>query len=163
MNSARPHGLDEIDRKILVALQRDGRLTNLELAETVGLSPSPCLRRVRYLETSGVLKHYVGLVDPAAVGLDITAFIRVALERQGDAQLERFEKSIAQWPEVLECYLMTGDADYQLRVVARSLAEYESFLRDKLTKLSGIAKIQSSLAFRPIISRTALPIHPAAA
>ncbi len=152
------HQLDEIDRKILVALQRDGRLTNLDLAEMVGLSPSPCLRRVRHLEAVGVLQRYVALVDPGAIGLDITAFIRVALERQADAGLETFETTIARWPEVLECYLMIGDADYQLRVVAKSLADYESFLRDKLTKIPGIANIQSSLAFRPIISRTELPV-----
>lgn len=149
---------DEIDRKILVALQRDGRLTNHELAEMVGLSPSPCLRRVRRLEETGVLKGYVGLVDASAVGLGITAFIRVALERQGDAQLHGFESMVAGWPEVLECYLMSGDTDYQLRVVARDLAAYEAFLREKLTKAPGIAKIQSSFAFRPVVSRTELPI-----
>jgi len=150
--------LDEIDCKILVALQRDGRLTNQDLADRVGLSPSPCLRRVKQLEAAGILKQYVALVDPNAIGLDITAFIRVALERQDAAQLDQFERMIARWPEVLECYLMTGDTDYQLRVVARSLADYEAFLRDKLTKLPGIAKIQSSFAFRPVVSRTELPV-----
>lgn len=150
--------LDAIDRKILAVLQRDGRRTNNELAEAVGLSPSPCLRRVRILERMGVLKGYVALVDPNAIGLDITAFIRVALDRQEAAQLDEFEQMVARWPEVLECYLMTGEADYQLRIVARSLAEYEAFLRDKLTKAPGIAKIQSSLAFRPVVYRTELPI-----
>lgn len=150
--------LDAIDRKILAALQRDGRLTNHELSQLVGLSPSPCLRRVRHLEAIGVLKGYVALVDGPAIGMDITAFIRVSLDRQEAGALDGFEKAVVLWPEVLECYLMTGDADYQLRVVARSLADYEAFLRNRLTKLPGVAKIQTSLAFRPVISRTELPI-----
>jgi Lrp/AsnC family transcriptional regulator, leucine-responsive regulatory protein len=151
-------GLDAIDRKILAALQRDGRLTNQELADRVGLSPSPCLRRVKLLETRGILSGYVALVDPTVIGLDITAFVRVALERQDAQGLDEFERIVARSPEVLECYLMTGEADYQLRVVARSLADYEAFLRNKLTKIPGVAKIQSSFAFRPVVYRTALPI-----
>ncbi len=158
MSAGLKERLDDIDRKILEVLQRDGRLTNHELAQTVGLSPSPCLRRVRHLESLGVLKGYVALVDATAVGLDITVFIRVALERQEAEALDRFERTVALWPEVMECYLMTGDTDYQLRVVAGSLADYETFLRDKLTRLPGVAKIQSSFAFRPVISRTELPI-----
>ena len=153
-----PDAFDEIDRRILTALQRDGRLTNQHLSEMVGLSPSPCLRRVRLLEEAGVIRRYVALIDPQAIGLDITAFIRVALERQDDAGLDAFETAVAQWPEVLDCYLMTGDADYQLRVVARSLSDYEAFLRDRLTRLPGVAKIQSSFAFRPVVSRTELPV-----
>jgi len=153
-----PSELDAIDRKILVALQRDGRLTNQELAERVGLSPSPCLRRVKLLEARGILSGYVALVDPTALGLDIMAFVRVALERQDASGLDEFERQVGRWPEVLECYLMTGDADYQLRVVAASLAEYEAFLRDKLTKIPGVSKIQSSFAFRPVVYRTAVPI-----
>lgn len=154
----KPVELDAIDRKILDALQRDGRLTNQELAEMVGLSPSPCLRRVKLLESRGILSGYVGLVDPAIIGLDIMAFVRVALERQDASGLDEFERLVVRWPEVLECYLMTGDADYQLRVVARSLADYEAFLRDKLTKIPGVSKIQSSFAFRPVVYRTAVPI-----
>ncbi len=152
------NALDAIDRKILVELQRDGRLTNNDLAERVGLSPSPCLRRVKRLEEDGVIARYVALVDPLAMGLEITVFVRVALERQEASELDRFERAIARWPEVLECYLMTGEADYQIKVVARSLAEFESFLREKLTKVPGIAKIQSSFAFRPVTYRTELPI-----
>lgn len=150
--------LDAIDRKILAALQRDGRLTNAELAQQVGLSPSPCLRRVRILERRGVLRGYVALVDPNAIGLDITAYVRVSLEKQDAGQLDSFEQQVARWPEVLECYLMTGEADYQLRVVARSLADYEAFLRERLTRTPGVAKIQSSLAFRPVVYRTELPV-----
>ena len=151
-------GLDAIDRKILVELQRDGRLTNQELADRVGLSPSPCLRRMKRLESQGAIERYVALVDAARVGLEITAFARVSLDRQEASQLDQFERAVARWPEVLECYLMTGDVDYQLRVVARSLAEYENFLRDKLTRAPGVAKIHSSLAFRPVIYRTELPV-----
>lgn len=158
MASTGRHQFDDIDRRIIAALQADGRLTNNDLAHRVGLSPSPCLRRVRILEASGVIRGYAALIDPHAVGLDVTAFVRVALDRQDETQLDLFEKMVVRWPEVLECYLMTGDADYQMRVVSRSIADYETFLREKLTKLPGIAKIQSSLAFRPIVSRTTLPI-----
>jgi len=150
--------LDAIDRRILHELQNDGRLTNLQLAERIGLSPSPCLRRMKRLEEDGVLSRYVALVDPALVGLEVTVFTRVSLSSQGDAQLTRFEKAAASWPEVMECYLMSGDADYQLRVVVPSLAAYEIFLRQRLTPVPGIAKIQSSFAFRPVIYRTELPI-----
>jgi Lrp/AsnC family leucine-responsive transcriptional regulator len=150
--------LDAIDRRILHELQNDGRLTNLELAERIGLSPSPCLRRMKRLEEEGVLSRYVALVDPGLVGLEVTVFTRVSLSSQGDAQLARFEKAAASWPEVMECYLMSGDADYQLRVVVPSLAAYEIFLRQRLTPVPGIAKIQSSFAFRPVIYRTELPI-----
>lgn len=150
--------LDRIDRKILLELQREGRLTNQDLAERVGLSPSPCLRRMKQLESAGAIDRYVALVDAAAVGLEITAFARVALASQEASLLDQFERAVAGWPEVLECYLMTGDVDYQLRVVARSLGDYEAFLRDKLTRAPGVAKIQSSLAFRPVVYRTELPL-----
>jgi Lrp/AsnC family leucine-responsive transcriptional regulator len=150
--------LDAIDRRILKALQNDGRLTNLDLAERVGLSPSPCLRRVRRLEAQGVISRYVGLVDPNSVGLQVTVFVRVALERQQAADLDRFEEALAKWPEVMECYLMSGETDYQLRVIVPSLAAYEQFLRERLTQIAGVAKIQSSFAFRPVIYRTELPL-----
>lgn len=158
MNHGQAADLDAIDRKIISALQRDGRLTNNELSSLVGLSPSPCLRRVKHLESIGVLNRYVALVDPEKIGLDITAFVRLSLDRQESAQLDRFEKAVVQWSEVLECYLMTGDADYQLRVVARSLGDFEAFIRDRLAKLPGVAKIQSSIAFRPVTYRTELPL-----
>ena len=158
MNRRSKTSFDAIDRRILRHLQEDGRLTNAELAERVGLSPSPCLRRVRQLELGGVLKRYVALIDPERVGLDITAFVRVALERQDATALNAFEAAIVDWPEVLECYLMTGEADYQLRVMSRTLADYETFMRDRLARAPGVAKIQSSLAFRPVLSRTQLPL-----
>lgn len=150
--------LDAIDRRILAELQKDGRLTNQDLADRVGLSPSPCLRRMRRLGEVGVLSRFVALIDPHTVGLQITAFARVALDRQEASQLDLFERTVASWPEVMECYLMTGDADYQLRVLTRSLADYEAFLRDRLTRIPGVAKIQSSFAFRPVVYRTELPL-----
>ncbi|HEX5262780.1 MAG TPA: Lrp/AsnC family transcriptional regulator [Phenylobacterium sp.] len=150
--------LDAIDRRILIELQREGRLTNQDLADRVGLSPTACLRRMRRLEQIGVLSRYVALVDAAQVGLEITAFTRVSLERQDATLIDQFERTVAAWPEVLECYLMTGEADYQLKVVAAGLGGYEAFLREKLTRTPGVAKIHSSLAFRPIVNRTALPL-----
>jgi Lrp/AsnC family transcriptional regulator, leucine-responsive regulatory protein len=152
------YALDAIDRKILTLLQGNGRITNQELADTVGLSPSPCLRRVRQLEQAGVVANYVALLDPAAVGLGVTAFVRVRLGAQDDIQLARFESAIAEFSEVMECYLMTGDSDYQIRVLVSSLAEFEDFLRQKLTRLPGVSQVTSSFALRPIVYRTALPV-----
>lgn len=150
--------LDPIDRRILTALQADGRMTNQDLSEQVGLSPSPCLRRLRQLETEGVIFRYVALVDPEAVGLSVTAFIRVRLDRQDDRQLTRFEATVASFPEVMECYLMTGDCDYQLRVVFESLGAFEDFLRQKLTRIEGVAQVTTSFALRPITYKTSLPV-----
>lgn len=150
--------LDQIDRKILSALQKNGRLTNQDLSAEVGLSASPCLRRMKQLEMDGYISRYVAIVEPASLGLDITAFARVSLEQQDSHMLDTFERSVASWPEVMECYLMTGDSDYQLKVVTKSLADYEHFLRERLTKAPGVAKIQSSFAFRPVVYRTALPV-----
>ncbi len=150
--------IDEIDRRILSVLQEDGRITNQDLADRVGLSPSPCLRRVRHLESAGIVSHYVALLDPAAVGLGVTAFVRIRLGAQDDAQLERFETAITQFSEVMECYLMTGDSDYQLRLQVGSLQEFEDFLRQKLTRIPGVSQVTSSFALRPIVYRTALPV-----
>jgi Lrp/AsnC family transcriptional regulator, leucine-responsive regulatory protein len=156
------YALDNIDRKILALLQANGRITNQELADTVGLSPSPCLRRVRQLEQAGVVANYVALLDPSAVGLSVTAFVRVRLGAQDDIQLARFETAIAEFTEVMECYLMTGDSDYQIRVLVGSLEEFEDFLRQKLTRLPGVSQVTSSFALRPIVYRTALPVTGAA-
>ncbi|KKC27158.1 AsnC family transcriptional regulator [Sphingomonas sp. SRS2] len=139
-------------------LQQDGRITNHDLAGRVGLSPSPCLRRVRQLEGAGIIRNYVGLVDPAAVGLQVTAFVRVRLDGQHDRHLAAFEQAIADFPEVMECYLMTGESDYQLRVLVASLAEFEDFLRQKLTRIAGLSQVTSSFALRPIVYRTAIPV-----
>ncbi len=119
--------LDEIDLRILERLQGDGRITNQQLCEHVGLSPSPCLRRVRLLEESGVITGYVALVEPRLVGLPVTAFVRIRLDQQDDSHLAAFEEAIAGLTEVMDCYLMTGEADYQLRVLVGSLEKFEEF------------------------------------
>ena len=150
--------LDAIDRKILDRLQRDGRTSNQDLSQAVGLSPSPCLRRVRQLEDSGTINGYVALVSPEAVGLSVTAFVRVRLRSQDDRNLAEFESAAVGFPEVMECYLMTGDSDYQLRVLVESLAAFEDFLRHKLTRIACVAGVNSSFALRPIVYRTALPM-----
>jgi len=150
--------LDPLDRRILAELQADGRMTNQALADRVGLSPSPCLRRLRQLEGDGVIARYVALVDPARVGLPVTAFIRVRLHQQDDRHLSRFEEAVGGFAEVMECYLMSGDADYQLRVVVESLGAFEHFLRQKLTRIDGVAEVTTSFALRPIVYKTALPV-----
>ncbi|MBW8911914.1 MAG: Lrp/AsnC family transcriptional regulator, partial [Sphingomonas sp.] len=137
----------------------NGRISNHELAEQVGLSPSPCLRRVRQLEAAGLISGYVALLDPAALGLSVTAFVRVRLAEQGDRHLAAFESAVLALPEVMECYLMTGESDYQMRVLVGSLAEFEDFLRHKLTPISVVAQVTSSFALRPIVYRTALPVE----
>ena len=149
--------LDAVDRRILNELQSDGRITNQELSERVGLSPSPCLRRLRQLESEGVITRYVALVDPERVGLAVTAFVRVRLDSQDDRHLARFEGAVMDFPEVMECYLMTGEADYQLRVVVGSLGKFEDFLRHRLTRIPGVAQVTTSFALRPVVYKTALP------
>ena len=150
--------LDEIDRRILTTLQGNAKLRNVDLADAVGLSASPCLRRVKHLEDTGVIRGYATLVDPETIGLPVSVFVQVTLEKQVEASLEAFEARIADWPEVMECYLMTGDADYLLRVVAADLAAYQDFLMHKLTRVAGVASIKSSFALRRIQYRTALPL-----
>jgi len=150
--------LDAIDRKILALLQENARLSNVELADAVGLSASPCLRRVRALEHEGVIRRYVTLLDPARVGLPVSIFVNVTLERQVEQALERFEAAILKRPEVMECYLMTGDADYLLRVVTADLSAYERFLMDHLTRVPGVSSIKSSFALKQVKYRTALPV-----
>ncbi|WP_413991722.1 Lrp/AsnC family transcriptional regulator [Labrys okinawensis] len=150
--------LDAIDHKILRLLQEDGRITVQALAERVGLSHSPCLRRVRQLEESGVIRGYVAVVEQKEVGLPVSVFISIKLERQVEEYLDRFDTAIVQWPEVLECYLMTGTRDYLLRVVCADLAAYERFIKDKLTRLDGIASIESSFALAQVKYTNVLPI-----
>ncbi len=152
--------LDAIDRQILENLQNDARMRNVELAEKVGLSPSPCLRRVSNLEETGVIRGYATLVDAEAVGLPVSVFVSVTLEKQIEKALEKFEKEIRARPEVMECYLMTGDADYLLRVVTADLGAYERFLIEHLTRIPGVASIKSSFALKQVAYRTALPISP---
>ncbi len=155
--------LDAIDRRILENLQDDARIRNVDLAGKVGLSPSPCLRRVGNLEQTGVIRGYATLVDAEAVGLPVSIFVSVTLEKQVERALRVFEKHIRARPEVMECYLMTGDADYLLRVVTSDLAAYEKFLIEHLTRIPGVASIKSSFALKQVAYRTALPIAPEAA
>lgn len=150
--------MDSLDRRILIELQEDGRMTNQQLSERVGLSPSPCLRRVKHLEQTLTISRYVALIDPDKIGLGVTAFVRVRLERQDDRQLTSFETAVTDFPEVMECYLMTGDADYQLRIVVKNLGAFEDFLRHKLTRISGVLQLTTSFALRPVVYKTALPI-----
>ena len=150
--------LDEIDIRILNHMQGDARLTNVELAERVGLSPSPCLRRLRKLENDGVIQGYMTFVDQTKVGLPVSVFVSVALKEQSETALEEFEASVAALPEVMECYLMTGTSDYLMRVVTQDLADYERFLKNHLTRIPAIASIQSSFALKQVTYRTALPL-----
>jgi Lrp/AsnC family leucine-responsive transcriptional regulator len=151
--------LDAVDRKILAQLQIDGRMSLSDLAGKVGLSPSPCLRRVRILERDGVISRYVAVLDQRAVGLPVSVFVSIKLERQKQDALNQFAKAIARWPEVLECYLMTGPRDYWLRVVVPDLAAYERFVKQKLTRLDGIASIESSFALEQVKYTNVLPIE----
>jgi Lrp/AsnC family leucine-responsive transcriptional regulator len=150
--------LDQIDRKILEHLQADGRMSLNDLAAKVGLSPSPCLRRVRMLERDGVISRYVAVLDQRAVGLPVSVFVSIKLEKQREESLNRFAKAIAGWPEVLECYLMTGSRDYWLRVVVPDLDAYERFVKQKLTRVEGIASIESSFALEQVKYTNVLPV-----
>jgi len=149
--------LDAIDRRILERLQQDGRLSNADLAEKVGLSSSPCWRRVKALEEAGVIKGYAALLDAKTVGLSVNVFMSVSLSTQNEKSLQAFERAAAARPEVMECYLMTGDSDYLLRIVVPDLGAYERFVMD-FTKIPGIAQIRSSFALRPVKQGTALPM-----
>ncbi|HVH73706.1 MAG TPA: Lrp/AsnC family transcriptional regulator [Stellaceae bacterium] len=157
MNLAK-EALDQIDRRILAELQQNARLSNSELAERAGISPSPCWRRVRRLEESRVIDRYVTLLDPGRLGLRVSVFVQVSLATQVESALEIFETAILERPEVMECYLMTGNADYLLRVVAADLAAYERFLMDHLTRIPVVSNIRSSFALRSVKYRTDLPL-----
>ena len=150
--------LDAIDRKILAALQADGRKSIAELSGEVGLSPSPCLRRVKALEEEGLIARYAAVLDQRKAGLPVSVFVSIKLERQQEEALDSFSAAIRGWPEVLECYLMTGPRDYLLRVVAADLDAYERFLKEKLTRLDGIASIESSFALEQVKYSHVLPL-----
>jgi len=157
--SPRPEtALDALDRKILEQLQADGRISVVDLASRVGLSPTPCLRRVRNLERSGVISRYVAMLDQRAVGLPVSVFVSIKLEKQRQDSLDNFAKAISRWPEVLECYLMTGSRDYWLRVVVPDLEAYEQFMKQKLTRVEGIASIESSFALEQVKYTNVLPV-----
>ncbi|MCA3237501.1 MAG: Lrp/AsnC family transcriptional regulator [Curvibacter sp.] len=150
--------LDKVDLRILDELQADGGLSNVELARRVHLSPSPCLARVKALEAAGVIRRYVALVDPAAVGLGLNVFINISLKTQSKEALAAFEQRIAEHDEVMECYLMTGDSDYLIRVAVPDIAALEKFILEQLTPIAGVEKIRSSFALKQVRYKTALPL-----
>ena len=150
--------LDRIDREILKVLQADARIATVELADRVGLSASPCARRIQRLEAKGVIARYATVINQKAVGLPVSVFVNVTLERQVEGALETFETAVLKRPEVMECYLMTGEADYLLRVVVADLDAYERFIIEHLTRVPGIANIRSSFALKQVAYRTELPI-----
>jgi len=149
--------LDAIDRAILMALQRDGRLSNVMLAEEVGLSESACLRRVKLLERNGIIDRYTMLVDQGGVGKSGNVFVQITLDRQTHAELETFESAVRDVPEVMECYLMTGTSDYLLRVIVEDTSDYERLHTQYLTCLPGVVRVQSSFALRTVIKKTMIP------
>ncbi len=150
--------LDITDFRILRQLQRDASLTNVELAQAVSLSPSPTLSRVKRLEGEGVISRYVALVDPHALGLKVNVFVRVSLEKQEAAALEKFEQAVSHFDEVMEVYLMTGDEDYLLRIVVPDIQALERFILENLTRIPGIKNIKSSFALKQVKYKTALPL-----
>ncbi len=151
--------IDRIDQKIIFFLQQDGRLTNFELSEKVGLSPSPCLRRVKNLEQRGLISGYTAIIDEVSYGFPVTAFVSVRLENQTDQKLKSFEKEITSLDAVMDCWLVTGNRDYLLRVVASDLKNYEIFMREELTKVEGIASIETNFALGRVKTKNNLPLN----
>ena len=152
--------LDRIDKHILELMQADGRISNLELAERVGLSPTPCSRRVKRLEESGLITGHVTLLDPESLGLNLTAIVGIAMDRHTPDRFESFEKAIADMPEIIECSIVTGQtADFLLKVVVRDMHHYEQFLLGRLTRLEGVTGVHSSFVLRDLVKKTALPIN----
>ncbi|QDI78208.1 MULTISPECIES: Lrp/AsnC family transcriptional regulator [Leisingera] len=149
--------MDSKDRQIIRALQRDGRMTNQDLAEAVNLSPSPCLRRVRNLEASGVIRGYSADVDATAYGLAITVFVRIRLERHNETDVQSFEGRVRRMDEVLECHVLTGAMDYQLRVLVPDLEAYESFIRNRIHPIGGIASIDTSFVYGTVKKTAVFP------
>ena len=150
--------LDEIDRRILKALQRNGRMSNAELSEDVHLSPSACHRRVQRMEKEGYIRDYVALLDARKLGVPTTVFVEITLRGQADEILDAFEKSVARIPDVLECHLMAGSADYLLKVVAENTEDFARIHRQYLARLPGVGQMQSSFALRTVCKTTALPV-----
>lgn len=151
-------GFDDIDCRILDVLQQDGRISNQDLADKVGLSPSPCLRRMKLLETSGIIGRYVALVDPVVAGLGLQALVEVRLDHQTSASVAAFEREILKYPHVMECYLMAGDWDYMLRVVAADLDDFRDFCVDTLAKIPGVSNVKSNICMKQVKYSTALPL-----
>ncbi len=152
--------LDRTDRRILELLQENGSLSNLELAERVGLSPSPCSRRVKALEDSGLIQGYRALLDARKLGLDLLALVNISMDRHTPERFDNFESRVKACPEVLECYLITGQsADYVLKVIVRDMHHYQEFLLGTLTRIDGVSGVHSSFVMRKVVDRTALPLN----
>jgi len=152
------NGVDSIDVRILRELQESAKLTNLELSKRVHLSPSPCLARVRRLERTGLIDRYVTLLDAGRLGLGISVIIQIRLEKQIERALEVFEAAMQRYPAVMECYLMSGDSDYLIRVVVRDVPSLQRFIVEELSKIAGVANIRSSFALKQVKYKTALPL-----
>ncbi len=150
--------LDRYDRAILQALQQDGRISNVQLAARVNLSESACLRRVRALEQDGLIERYVALLNQKKAGVGGTVFVHIALRREEQSELAAFEKAVQAIPEIMECYLMTGEFDYLLRVVVSDMADFERLHNEALTRLPGVARVNSSIAIRTVTKTTELPL-----
>lgn len=151
--------LDRYDRRILELLQQQGRISNQELAERIGLSPSPCLRRVRALEEAGVIAGYRALLDASALGLTLLALVHISMDRHTPERFANFEARISELPEVLECLLITGqEADYQLKVIVRDMQAYQELLLNRITRIEGVSGVHSSFVMRPVVNKTALPV-----
>jgi len=150
--------MDYIEYKILSTLQSNARLSNLELAKQVGLSASPCLRRVKSLEDTGIISGYSAIIDQNKVDLSVNVFVQISLERQSEEGLEIFEEKIIEYKEVMEAYLMTGEADYLLRIVVKDLQTYEKFLKENLTRIPGISSIRSYFSLKQVTRKYNLPI-----
>jgi len=151
--------MDRFDRLILEALQRDGRISNKQLAQQVHLSESACLRRVRALEEGGMIERYVAMVSQSKAGIPGDVLVHIGLHREEQSELAAFEEAVRNIPEVMECYLMTGEFDYLLRVVVADMADFERIHKDELTRLPGVARVNSSVAIRTVLKRTALPLR----
>jgi DNA-binding Lrp family transcriptional regulator len=150
--------MDIFDKKLLSILQNNGRISNVELAEAVNLSESACLRRVRSLEERGLIDRYVALLDHKKVGLTDTVFVHIVLKREEKSELEAFENAVKNIPEILECYLMTGEFDYLLHIVVANMADFERLHNDSLTQLPGVSRVNSSFAIRTVQKTSELPI-----
>lgn len=151
--------LDRIDSRILTQMQRNGRISNLELAEQVGLSPTPCSRRVKRLEESGIIKRHVTLLDQSELGLNLTAILSISMDKHTPERFENFERVIKDFPEVLECSIVTGQsADYMLKVVVADMKHYEELLLGRLTRIDGVTGVHSSFVLRKVIDKTELPL-----
>ena len=151
--------LNRFDKLILEALQRDGRISNKQLAGLVNLSESACLRRVRALEESGMIERYVAMVSQSAAGLPGDVLVHIGLHREEQSELAAFEEAVREIPEVMECYLMTGEFDYLLRVVVKDMADFERIHKEALTRLPGVARVNSSVAIRKVLKKTELPLR----